>query len=337
MEKKDEEKKISNSNFIDAFKNAFNGLIYAMTTQSNIKKQLIITCIVMTASLFFNLTTTEFLCLIFSVFLVIFAEMCNTAIETLVDLFTNSYHPKAKIAKDLGAGAVLLMSINSVIIAYFIFFRKIILEKSGQSILSNIAKSPLDLTFVGIILLSIVAISMVALIKTKKPKNNKIEKKIIIINGCGGVGKDTFVDLCKEFARVRNISSVDKVKDAAKILVGWNGEKDDKSRKFLSDLKQMSVDYNDYPLTYIKEQAEEFRKNGYETIMFIHIREISEIEKVKNAVGAKTLLVTNNRVEKINTNVSDANVENYIYDFYIENNGTLEELRDIAENFIKTH
>ena len=53
-----------------------------------------------------------------------------------------------------------------------------------------------------------------------------MEKRIIIINGSGGVGKDTFVEYCSEFTNVKNISSVDKVKEAAKILVGWNGEKD---------------------------------------------------------------------------------------------------------------
>ena len=80
-----------------------------------------------------------------------------------------------------------------------------------------------------------------------------MNKKIVIINGSGGVGKDTFVDFCKEFTNVRNISSVDKVKEAAKILVNWNGEKDEKSRKLLSDLKRISVEYNDYPNVYIKD------------------------------------------------------------------------------------
>ncbi len=113
---------MSNSNFIDAFKNAIEGLIYATTTQSNIKKQLVIAVVVMILSLFYNFTTTEFLCLMFAVVFVIFAEMVNTAIETVVDLYTDLYHPKAKIAKDVGAGAVLLMSINSVIVAYFFIF-----------------------------------------------------------------------------------------------------------------------------------------------------------------------------------------------------------------------
>ena len=99
MEKKDKnkEQKLSNSNFIDAFKNAIEGLIYATTTQSNIKKQLVIAVVVMVLSLFYNFTTTEFLCLMFAVVFVIFAEMVNTAIETVVDLYTDLYHHKQHV------------------------------------------------------------------------------------------------------------------------------------------------------------------------------------------------------------------------------------------------
>lgn len=159
-------------------------------------------------------------------------------------------------------------------------------------------------------------------------------KKIVIINGSGGVGKDTFVEFCSEFAKVKNISSVDKVKEAAKILVGWDGTKDDKTRKLLVDLKQLSIDFNDYPVTYIKNEADEFLKNDEQDIMFVHIREISEIEKVKNIINAQTLLITSNRVEKITSNSSDANVDKYTYDSYIQNDGTLEELRESAKKFV---
>ena len=161
-----------------------------------------------------------------------------------------------------------------------------------------------------------------------------MEKKIIIINGSGGVGKDTFVEFCSEFANVKNISSVDKVKEAAKILVGWDGNKDDKSRKLLVDLKKLSIDFNDYPITYIKNEADSFLENSEQDIMFIHIREISEIEKVNKLLNAKTLLVTSNRVEKILTNSSDANVDQFNYDYYIKNDGTLDELKEKARLFV---
>ncbi len=169
---KNSEQKLSNSNFIDSFKNAIEGLIYATTTQSNIKKQLVIAVVVMILSLFYNFTTTEFLCLMFAVVFVIFAEMINTAIETVVDLYTDLYHPKAKIAKDVGAGSVLLMSINSVVVAYFLFLRETDLSKFGESIFNNMINSPVHLAFVGIMITVIAVISLNAYLRSKKKKES---------------------------------------------------------------------------------------------------------------------------------------------------------------------
>lgn len=160
-----------------------------------------------------------------------------------------------------------------------------------------------------------------------------MQKQIIIINGTGGSGKDTFVNFCTEFTKVTNISSVDKVKEAAKILVGWNGEKDEKSRKLLVDLKQLSIKYNDFPMQYIKSEYENFIQNDSE-YLFIHIREISEINKIKKMLNAKTLLIRNPNVNLITSNDSDGNVYKYNYDYIIENDGTLEDLKVKAEKFI---
>ena len=68
--------------------------------------------------------------------------------------------------------------------------------------------------------------------------------------------------------------------------------------------------------------------------MFIHIREIGEIEKTKKLLNAKTLLVTNPRVELITSNDSDGKVNDYNYDYYISNEGTLNDLRKKAEQLI---
>lgn len=162
-----------------------------------------------------------------------------------------------------------------------------------------------------------------------------MEKQVIIINGTGGSGKDTFVEFCSEFTKVTNISSVDKVKEAAKALVNWNGEKDEKSRKLLVDLKQLSIDYNDYPTQYIKEKYEEFI-NSDSKYLFVHIREINEIEKIKKILNAKTLLILNPRVAIITSNTSDGNVLNYNYDFTIQNDGNLEDLKQKAKKFVES-
>ena len=77
-----------------------------------------------------------------------------------------------------------------------------------------------------------------------------MNKIVIIINGRGGVGKDTLCDFAAKHYKVENISSITPIKDLAK-LCGWGGEKNEKSRKFLSDLKQLLIDYNEYPTQYL--------------------------------------------------------------------------------------
>lgn len=164
---KKDEHKMKNGNFLDACQNALDGIIYAITTQSNIKKQLVIAVIVMLVSLFFDLNKAEFLCLMFTVVLIIVAEMINTAIETVVDLYTDLYHPKAKIAKDVGAGAVVITAINAIIVAYFLFFEKI--STIGLKMIDEIVNSPVHLAFVSILLTVIVIVTLKAA-ATKKHK-----------------------------------------------------------------------------------------------------------------------------------------------------------------------
>ena len=164
--KKEKKQKLKNSNFLDACQNALEGIIYAITTQSNIKKQLIIAVAVMLISLFFDLTRAEFLCLMFTVVLVIIAEMINTAIETVVDLYTDLYQTKAKIAKDVGAGAVVIAEINAIIVAYFLFFEKI--STIGLKLIDEVVNSPVHLAFVAILLTVIVIVTL----KAAATKNN---------------------------------------------------------------------------------------------------------------------------------------------------------------------
>ena len=161
-----------------------------------------------------------------------------------------------------------------------------------------------------------------------------MEKNIIIINGTGGAGKDTFVSFCAEVEKVLNISTVDKVKEAAAILVGWNGEKDEVSRKLLVDLKQLSIAYNDAPTKYICDMAEKFKQSD-DKLMFVHIREAEEIEKAKKLLNARTLLITNPRVQLITSNNSDGKVNEYKYDYYIQNDGTLDDLKEKAKKFVE--
>ena len=160
-----------------------------------------------------------------------------------------------------------------------------------------------------------------------------INKTKIIINGSGGVGKDTFIDYCRIFANVTNISSVDKIKEAAKLL-GWNGGKTEDDRKFLSDMKVLSTGYNNFPYEYLKKNIEKFMEDRSSNVLFMHIREPEEIDKIKKEFNCITVLVQNINKDHIDSNMADANVCNYEYDYIINNDYDLNRLKEKAIHFI---
>ena len=111
-------------------------------------------------------------------------------------------------------------------------------------------------------------------------------------------------------------------------MCGWGGQKDDKSRKFLADLKELCVQYNDYPTVWASREYEDFLAGDGE-IMFVHIREPKEIAKFVSATAgkAKTLLVRGGErmSRSVYGNAADDGVENYSYDYYFVNEKTIEE------------
>lgn len=177
-------------------------------------------------------------------------------------------------------------------------------------------------------------------------KNKSINKKIFIINGSGGVGKDTFVKLVGKFIDVKNYSSVQPMKDAARLL-GWNGGKTEKDRKFLSDLKVLASKYNCY--TYYKnilKQIQEFLNDENTLVLFIHMRDPKDIENIIDIYNdiinfkgdynpIETILVKRDNIKDINSNIADARVNDYKYDFTVLNNGTLLELENVAIDLIE--
>lgn len=154
-------------------------------------------------------------------------------------------------------------------------------------------------------------------------------KKSIIINGKGGSGKDTFIRICEMLIHepVYSFTSVSVIKKAAKFL-GWTGTKTNKDRKFLSDLKALSISYNDQPNDYLIYSLNRTESNS---LNFFHIREIEEINKFINTVRAEkinteiyTLLLIRNDDDLGND--SDNKVNDINYDFTIYNNYDIFEL-----------
>ena len=113
-------------NVLMSFKYAFSGISYILKTSRNFKIQLIFAVIALMIGFLLQISLSNYVILIATIMSVLILEMLNTSIESIVDLVVKKeFRSLAKIAKDTSAGAVLLASINSVIIALYIFFPKI--------------------------------------------------------------------------------------------------------------------------------------------------------------------------------------------------------------------
>ena len=166
-------------------------------------------------------------------------------------------------------------------------------------------------------------------------------KKIYVLNGSGRSGKDSMCNFVADEYEddnfmVVNISSVDQIKQCAKLL-GWNPtSKTELDRKFLSDLKDLATNYNDSPFNYEKKRIEDFLKSAKQGIMFIHIREPEEIRKlVEQYPQIETILVTNPKAVEITGNHADKFVNEYQYDHYLSNDGTLDDWKNTCIEFVR--
>ena len=116
----------TSSNVLKSFKYAFGGISYVLKTSRNFKIQLIFAVISLMIGFLLQISHSNYVILIATIMSVLILEILNTSIESIVDLVVKKeFSSLAKISKDTSAGAVLLASINSVIIAVYIFVPKI--------------------------------------------------------------------------------------------------------------------------------------------------------------------------------------------------------------------
>ncbi len=109
-----------------SFSFAIEGVLYTLKTQPNMRIHFGIGILAVTLGFVFKIERSEWLALVIVIGFVFILEIINTAIETLVDLYTEEYHHLAKIAKDTAAGAVMIAAIMSVCVGLIIFLPKII-------------------------------------------------------------------------------------------------------------------------------------------------------------------------------------------------------------------
>ncbi len=109
-----------------SFKHALDGFLHSVRTQPNFRFHLLASSAVVILGIYLSISMTEWLILIFTINMVVVAEMLNTSIEAMVDLISLERRTDAKIAKDVAAGMVLVSASFSVIIALLIFLPKIL-------------------------------------------------------------------------------------------------------------------------------------------------------------------------------------------------------------------
>jgi diacylglycerol kinase (ATP) len=104
---------------------AIEGILWAAKSQRHMRYHFTAAMGMLLTALFLRISALEFTLLAFAVTLVLFAELFNTALEVVVDLVSPEYHPLARRAKDVAAGAVLVASIGAVVIGYLALSRHI--------------------------------------------------------------------------------------------------------------------------------------------------------------------------------------------------------------------
>lgn len=161
-------------------------------------------------------------------------------------------------------------------------------------------------------------------------------KKIFITNDSATNGKDTFAKMIDNYISTYKYSSIDLVKDMLEFAGVPKEPKTEEKRLLYSDTKDRLTKYDDIPFKDIASIVADFKNNKIEAeVLLIDIREPKEIARAVETFGAETILVRNPNAIKIESNHADRDVENYEYDYIIENDGTLEQLEIVAKLFVR--
>lgn len=110
---------------LSSFQYALMGIKTALTEERNMKIHFVVSIVVILLGFITKITLTEWMFVLIAIGGVFSLELINSAIERVVDLATKEYHPLAKQAKDLSAGAVFIYAILSVVIGMIIFLPKL--------------------------------------------------------------------------------------------------------------------------------------------------------------------------------------------------------------------
>lgn len=113
------------TSFVESVNCAIEGILYTARTQKHMRHHFLAALVVLVAALLLRVTLLEFMLLALAISFVLFAELLNTAIEVVVDMISPEFHPMAKLAKDIAAGAVLVAAFGTAVMGYLVLSKYI--------------------------------------------------------------------------------------------------------------------------------------------------------------------------------------------------------------------
>jgi diacylglycerol kinase (ATP) len=154
-------------NWITSLNYAIEGILIAARTEKHFRYHLVAASVVVIFSYIAGITRVEFLVILLSVVSVIVTELINTAIEATINIISPEIHPKARIAKDTAAGAVLITAFGAAIVGYVILIPYI--RYYFEDGLYFVKHSSADVTMLSIVIVTVVVIITKALTGTGHP------------------------------------------------------------------------------------------------------------------------------------------------------------------------
>ena len=163
---------VRKKDFLTPLKVAVSGVVYTFKTQRHMRVHLYMVLAVTLMGLLFNFSLREMLVLLFVMSLVLVAEMFNSAIEATVDLVSPNYHPMAKFAKDISAGAVLISTIFALIVGAFLLLR----ADRWEAIKLNLTSDTPSIPFMPRVVLGVFLIIIIVVIGKGLGKRGQVLK-----------------------------------------------------------------------------------------------------------------------------------------------------------------
>jgi diacylglycerol kinase (ATP) len=149
------------NSLIESFNFAVEGIIHVLRTHRNMRLHFAAAVLVLVLALVVGVDRIELIVLLISISFVLIAEMINSAIEAAIDVATSSFDPLAKLAKDIAAGAVLIASLNAVVVGYLVFSGQV--ADRGSNVIDRLRDAPAKLTIIALALVVILVIATKAL------------------------------------------------------------------------------------------------------------------------------------------------------------------------------